>query len=192
MDADGDGHANVFDINDAALSAARYLCVAGGDLRTQAGQLRAVYAYNQTDTYVAQVLALADAYRRGIPISGLPVGNVTGALPPVDPGAVPPANPGPPTANRNTTSSAPKPAGSSAPASKPSTTSGGATGGGSTGGGSTGGSTGGSATPTPTPTPTPSGSTSSTPTPTPSGTRSCVVKDPFNRGHCIIWQTPGA
>jgi len=96
-DATGDGVADVFNINDAALGAARYLCSAGGDLRTRAGQERAVLAYNHSDAYVAQVLALADAYRRGVPISGLPVGNTTGALGGVPTSGTPlPANPGRP------------------------------------------------------------------------------------------------
>ena len=101
-DADGDGTADIFDINDAALSAARYLCAAGGDLRTQSGRIAAVLAYNHNDQYLAQVLALAQAYRSGIDVTGLPVGRLTGALP-----AAPPptagelgVNPGAPTAVR--------------------------------------------------------------------------------------------
>jgi transglycosylase-like protein with SLT domain len=98
-DANGDGRADVFNINDAALTAARYLCAAGGNLRTHAGQVAAILAYNHSDQYLAQVLALAAAYRTGIPVHGLPVGNVTGGLPPVhNTGAAPPVNPGPPTA----------------------------------------------------------------------------------------------
>lgn len=96
-DANGDGVADVFNINDAALGAARYLCAAGGDLRTRAGQERGVLAYNHSDAYLAQVLALADGYRRGIPISGLPVGNTTGALSDVPKtGTSLPASPGQP------------------------------------------------------------------------------------------------
>jgi len=98
-DANGDGKADIFNINDAALGAARYLCAAGGDLRTTAGRTRAVLAYNHNDQYLAQVLALAQAYHRGVPISGLPVGITKGALPTVvDTGYIPPVNPGPPTA----------------------------------------------------------------------------------------------
>jgi hypothetical protein len=109
-DAEGDGRADVFDINDAASAAARYLCAAGGDLRTRAGQVRAVLAYNQSDEYLAQVLALADAYRHGISITGLPVGITSGPLPTItDTGYIPPANPGDPTAAHKTTAKA-KPA----------------------------------------------------------------------------------
>jgi hypothetical protein len=187
-DGNGDGIADPFNIYDAALTSARYLCNAGGDLRTHAGQLTAVYAYNHSDQYVAQVLALADAYRRGIPITGIPVGNISGALPPVDhTGAPPPANPGSPTANRPTANS--KPAPKPAPSAKP--TSGGSTvpsgsgsgstspSGGSTGSGSTSPSGGGSTTS--------GGSTSSTPTPTPTPTSTkCAVPDLLNPGHCAI------
>jgi hypothetical protein len=97
-DADGDGKVDIFDINDAALSAARYLCAAGGDLRTQAGQVRAVLAYNHSDQYLAQVLALAQAYRSGLRITGIPVGILKGSLPPLKAGAPIAVNPGAPTA----------------------------------------------------------------------------------------------
>ncbi|MFN2562816.1 MAG: lytic transglycosylase domain-containing protein [Jatrophihabitans sp.] len=97
-DATGDGKADIFNINDAALGAARYLCAAGGDLRSHAGQVRAVLAYNHSDEYLAQVLALADAYRRGVSITGIPTGITKGALPKVNTGYIPPANPGAPTA----------------------------------------------------------------------------------------------
>ena len=98
-DATGDGNADIFNINDAALSAARYLCAAGGDLRTRDGQIRAVLAYNHSNQYLAQVLALADAYRRGIPVTGIPVGITSGPLPTITrTGYIPPANPGAPRA----------------------------------------------------------------------------------------------
>lgn len=98
VDANGDGRADVFNINDAALGAARYLCANGGNLRTPAGQVRAVLAYNHSDQYVSQVLALADAYRLGLPVKGIPVGNITGALPPISAPGPYAVNPGPPTA----------------------------------------------------------------------------------------------
>src|SRR3954451_3085156 len=85
-DADGNGKADPFNINDAALAAAHYLCVAGGNLRTDAGQRDAVMAYNHSDSYVNEVLALAHAYASGIPVADIPlVGNTTGPVPP--PGA---------------------------------------------------------------------------------------------------------
>jgi membrane-bound lytic murein transglycosylase B len=180
-DANGDGKADPFNINDAALTAARYLCAAGGNLRTQAGQVAAVLAYNHSDQYLAQVLALADAYRRGISISGLPVGNVSGGLPPVTShGTPPPANPGSPTANASTTKSTPTakvtPTGTH-------TTTGGASGSGGTptSGGGTSGSGGGSTSGGGTSTPGPS----STPVPSPS-TSKCVLPDLLNPGKCAI------
>src|SRR3954447_16866702 len=82
VDADGNGTADAFNINDAALAAANYLCHAGGNLRTDAGQRKAVMAYNHSDSYVNEVLALAHAYAAGIPVADIPlVGNTTGAVP---------------------------------------------------------------------------------------------------------------
>ncbi|TAM91803.1 MAG: hypothetical protein EPN43_03485, partial [Jatrophihabitans sp.] len=88
--ATGTGPGDVFDINDAALGAARYLCAAGGDLRTHDGLVRAVLAYNHVDAYVATVIALADAYRGGVPVSGIPIGDISGALPPLRATGTPP------------------------------------------------------------------------------------------------------
>jgi len=51
-----------FDIDDAALAAARYLCAAGGDLSTGAGWTAAVFAYNASDSYVIAVRTAADRY----------------------------------------------------------------------------------------------------------------------------------
>lgn len=98
IDADGNGTADPFDINDAALAAAHYLCVAGGNLTTDAGQRQAVMAYNHSDSYVAEVLALAHAYASGIPVADLPPisGDTTGAVPAPGPSyANAPASPGP-------------------------------------------------------------------------------------------------
>ena len=97
IDADGNGVMDPFNINDAALGAANYLCVAGGSLRTDAGQRKAVLAYNHSDAYVAQVLALARAYATGIPVADLPLfGDTSGPVPaPSGPPACPqrPARP---------------------------------------------------------------------------------------------------
>jgi hypothetical protein len=71
-DGDHDGQANPFDIDDATLAAARYLCASGGNLSTHAGQVRAVLSYNHSMGYVHLVLAYAALY---------------GGL---DPGAIPP------------------------------------------------------------------------------------------------------
>jgi len=108
IDADGDGTTDPFNINDAALAAANYLCVAGGDLRSDAGQRRAVLAYNHSDEYVAEVLALARAYANGIPVADLPiVGDTSGPVPPPSGFYGAPAAPGPAIGARDMTSSPP-------------------------------------------------------------------------------------
>lgn len=61
-DGDADGLRDPFDVDDAALAAARYLCAAGGDLATGVGWTRAVYAYNASDSYVISVRTTADDY----------------------------------------------------------------------------------------------------------------------------------
>lgn len=74
-DADGDGTRDPFDLDDAALSAAAYLCAGADDLSTAAGQRAAVYRYNPSHAYVDLVLALAADYARqrvtlALPASG--------------------------------------------------------------------------------------------------------------------------
>jgi membrane-bound lytic murein transglycosylase B len=107
VDGDGNGTTDPTNINDAALGAAHYLCVAGRDLRTSAGQRRAVLAYNHSDSYVAEVLALAAAYAAGIPVADLPplVGNTTGAIPAPSGYWAAPVNPGAAQGARDTTTS---------------------------------------------------------------------------------------
>ena len=107
VDADGNGETDPFNINDAALGAANYLCTAGGNLRSDAGQRRAVFAYNHSDSYVNQVLALARAYATGIPVADLPISGITtGAVPAPDWTGIP-AAPGPAIGARDTTTSPP-------------------------------------------------------------------------------------
>ncbi|WP_349632333.1 lytic murein transglycosylase [Gordonia sp. L191] len=63
VDANGDGKADPDNIDDAALSAARYLCVSsGGDLTTAAGWEKAVKVYNNSMAYVIDVRNHANAY----------------------------------------------------------------------------------------------------------------------------------
>lgn len=195
-DADGNGRADVFNINDAALGAARYLCAAGGNLRSHDGQVAAVLAYNHNDTYLGQVLALADAYRRGVPVSGIPVGNITGALPPVqNTGVAPPANPGRPLGGEGpTTAGAPAKPGpdkSTAPARTTTTP---ATATSSTGGAAgPGGTSDGAAASAPaSSTPTvgsssPAQSTSASSSPTPTPTKKCLVPNMLDRSKCAVW-----
>ncbi|USK31514.1 bifunctional lytic transglycosylase/C40 family peptidase (plasmid) [Bacillus sp. CMF21] len=61
-DANGDGKADPWDLQDAIFSAANYLAANGaaeGDLR------RAVFAYNHADWYVEEVLGFADQFVKG-------------------------------------------------------------------------------------------------------------------------------
>jgi transglycosylase-like protein with SLT domain len=183
-DANGDGKADVFNINDAALGSARYLCAAGGNLRTHAGQVAAVLAYNHSDEYLAQVLALAEAYRTGIPVHGLPVGNVTGGLPPVRAGHTPPVNPGPPTAVGSAAAKAAaqraaaerrkRAASSRANSPQPSSSD-------TTSSSSTGTSH------QPSPTRPPSTHSTSKPKPTPTPTKTCVLRNPLDPTQCLLW-----
>ncbi|MFT4087796.1 MAG: lytic murein transglycosylase [Gordonia sp. (in: high G+C Gram-positive bacteria)] len=63
VDANGDGKADPDNIDDAALSAARYLCVSsGGDMTTPEGWEKGVMVYNQSMSYVIKVRNYANAY----------------------------------------------------------------------------------------------------------------------------------
>lgn len=60
VDGDGDGLANINDIHDAIFSAANLLCANGaGD---PARLANAIWNYNHSDSYVAEVLELATSY----------------------------------------------------------------------------------------------------------------------------------
>ncbi|RVW10422.1 lytic transglycosylase [Prescottella agglutinans] len=64
-DGNGDGVADPNNVFDAALAAARYLCAGGLDLRDPAQESRAVLRYNNSTSYMANVLAWSTAYRTG-------------------------------------------------------------------------------------------------------------------------------
>jgi hypothetical protein len=51
-------------IDDAALSAARYLCSRGGDMASAAGWWQAVFEYNHSTAYGQDVFSGADAYAK--------------------------------------------------------------------------------------------------------------------------------
>ena len=70
MDGNGDGTADPFNIDDAALSAAIYLCAHGRDLTTAQGWTDAIYSYNQSDAYIRQVRSQATAYAAKAGTSG--------------------------------------------------------------------------------------------------------------------------
>jgi membrane-bound lytic murein transglycosylase B len=63
--ANGDGKApDPQNIDDAALTAARYLCASGGNLSTARGWWRAVLTYNRSVPYGQKVFSGADAYAK--------------------------------------------------------------------------------------------------------------------------------
>jgi len=62
IDADRDGQADPYDIDDAALAAAQLLCSNQRDLSTAAGWWAAVHAYNDVQTYALDVFAAANDY----------------------------------------------------------------------------------------------------------------------------------
>lgn len=65
VDANGDGVADPQNIDDAALTAARYLCTRGGDLTSADGWQRALFAYNQSNKYMRVVRDRAAIYSIG-------------------------------------------------------------------------------------------------------------------------------
>lgn len=72
-DGNGDGKSDVHNLRDAAYGAARYLCSSGSGLASESGQRTAVFAYNQSNAYVDNVVAWSKAYRdRAIPVGGIP------------------------------------------------------------------------------------------------------------------------
>ncbi|PJJ55679.1 lytic murein transglycosylase [Compostimonas suwonensis] len=62
IDGDGDGRADPHDIDDAAVSAARYLCAMGGDLSDADGWRSALTAYNDSAEYAVEVTDTANRY----------------------------------------------------------------------------------------------------------------------------------
>ncbi|OLR89998.1 murein transglycosylase [Actinokineospora bangkokensis] len=63
--ANADGQPpNPQNVDDAALTAARYLCASGGDLATGPGWWKAVLTYNASTKYARDVFSGAEAYAR--------------------------------------------------------------------------------------------------------------------------------
>ncbi|HET6501963.1 MAG TPA: lytic murein transglycosylase [Amycolatopsis sp.] len=119
-DGNGDGIADPNNIYDETVATGRFLCAGGGDLANPDQERAAIYRYNNSDTYVAIVLAWADAYRNGVlplPDSTVPIGAPSApALPP--PASVPssavPSTPAPPPVT-SSVSQPPPSSGSSTP-----------------------------------------------------------------------------
>jgi membrane-bound lytic murein transglycosylase B len=61
-DGNGDGKGNPENVDDAALGAAHYLCVAGRDMATPAGWWSGLMSYNNSVAYGQKVFGLADTY----------------------------------------------------------------------------------------------------------------------------------
>ncbi|MGV0642227.1 lytic transglycosylase domain-containing protein [Mycolicibacterium sp. XJ879] len=68
VDANNDGEISADNIDDAALSAAGYLCWRGKDLATARGWMNALRAYNHSDQYARTVRDWARAYANGHPL----------------------------------------------------------------------------------------------------------------------------
>ena len=68
VDANNDGVVSPDNIDDAALSAAGYLCWRGKDLATPRGWMDALRAYNLSDQYARTVRDWATAYANGHPL----------------------------------------------------------------------------------------------------------------------------
>jgi Transglycosylase SLT domain len=110
VDGDGNGKTDPFDIDDAAASAAKYLCKAGGDLSNEAGQRNAVYSYNRSTAYVDNVLALAALYAGHAPVDDSPApGGTPRPVPTIAPPTLPEATIGDPPAAPGTSTSRPTP-----------------------------------------------------------------------------------
>lgn len=61
-DGDGDGRGDPQQIDDAALAAARYLCVNGRDMASAEGWWAGIMSYNNSVEYAQKVFGLADGY----------------------------------------------------------------------------------------------------------------------------------
>jgi membrane-bound lytic murein transglycosylase B len=62
LDANGDGRADPNQIDDAALSAASYLCAGGADVTAADGWSTAIRSYNLDESYVDSVRSLTNSY----------------------------------------------------------------------------------------------------------------------------------
>src|SRR6201986_1736360 len=80
-DGKGDGVADPQNLYDSTLSAARYLCSGGLNLRDQSQVMTAILRYNNSISYARNVLGWAAAYFTGVVPVDLPP--VTGPAPPL-------------------------------------------------------------------------------------------------------------
>jgi membrane-bound lytic murein transglycosylase B len=80
-DGDGDGVADPQNLFDSTLTAARYLCSGGLNLRDPAQVMAAILRYNNSTAYAQNVLGWAAAYATGVVPVDLPP--ITGPPPPL-------------------------------------------------------------------------------------------------------------
>ncbi|MCV7158577.1 lytic murein transglycosylase, partial [Mycolicibacterium brisbanense] len=80
-DGDGDGKADVQNVFDASLAAARYLCSGGLNLRDSSQVMTAILRYNNSVAYAQNVMGWAAAYATGVVPVNLPP--ITGSIPPI-------------------------------------------------------------------------------------------------------------
>lgn len=74
-DANGDGRADIQNVYDASLGAARYLCSGNLNLRDRSQVLSAILRYNNSMAYAQNVLGWAAAYATGVvPVDLPPIG----------------------------------------------------------------------------------------------------------------------
>jgi hypothetical protein len=78
-DGDGDGKADVQNLYDSTLAAARYLCSGGLNLRDPSQVMAAILRYNNSMAYAQNVLGWAAAYATGVVPVNLPP--ITGPAP---------------------------------------------------------------------------------------------------------------
>jgi hypothetical protein len=103
-DGNADGVRSPHNAYDATLAAGKYLCSGGLDLSKPQDRATAVFRYNHSNSYVATVLAWADAYARGVdPMPADPV------LPDTDAFAMGPPSLGNQPPKQTPTTNSPKP-----------------------------------------------------------------------------------
>lgn len=78
-DGDGDGRADVQNLYDSTLAAARYLCSGGMNLRDPSQVMSAILRYNNSVAYARNVLSWAGGYATGVVPIDLPP--ITGPVP---------------------------------------------------------------------------------------------------------------
>lgn len=84
-DGDGDGKADVQNLFDSSLAAARYLCSGGLNLRSQRDVMAAILRYNNSVAYARNVLSWAASYATGVVPVDLPP--IIGPIPELGPSA---------------------------------------------------------------------------------------------------------